>query len=95
MILEAFDCLEEAIEEHPKKEILYDELIKLITKRSLTSRIKILLEQAFNHNIHFTSIITTLPKLYLEEKNYNKAIKFYLQLIDIFPEEFSYYKILF
>ena len=92
MPTESFEILEETLEDHPKSEPIYDELSKLIQK-SLTSRIKQQFEIGFK-KIFYSSIITILPKLYLEENNYTKAIEFYHTLLNEFPEEFSYYKIL-
>ena len=42
----------------------------------------------------FPCIITILPKIYLEEKSYTKAIDLYQNLIELNPKEYNNYKIL-
>ena len=94
LLNEAFDVFEELLEEHPNHEATYDALAKLITKKQLTSKIKLCFETAISNNIYFPCIINILPKIYLEEKNYTKAIALYDKLIQVHPNEYSYYKVL-
>ena len=63
-------------------------------QKQLSTKIKLCFERALEHDIYFPCIISILPKLYLEDKNYEKAIQLYHQLINANPNEFSYYKIL-
>lgn len=91
---EAFDVFEETLEENPHHETTYETLAKLITRKQLTSKIKHAFETAISNNIYFPCIINILPKIYLEEKNYTKAISLYNKLIEIEPNEYSNYKIL-
>ncbi|MEK9727361.1 MAG: hypothetical protein VW397_04555 [Candidatus Margulisiibacteriota bacterium] len=91
---EGFDVLEENIEDYPQHEQTYDTLAKLISKKQLRNKIKLCFENAINKNIFFASIINILPSIYLEEKNYNKAIHFYQEMIKMNSNEYSYYKIL-
>ena len=91
---EAFEVIEEALMNNPKHEATYEALAKLITKKQFTNRIKQCFEKAIENHIFFPSIINILPKIYLEEKNYTKAIALYNQLITIEPNEYSHYKIL-
>ena len=80
---EAFDVFEETLEENPHHETTYETLAKLITRKQLTSKIKHAFETAISNNIYFPCIINILPKIYLEEKNYTKAISLYNKLIEI------------
>ena len=90
----AINTLEEALETDSENELIYEELTKLITKKQLVPRIKLILEDAINQNIYFPCIIQMLPKIYLEEKSYSKAIDLYQNLIKIQPKEYNYYKVL-
>jgi tetratricopeptide (TPR) repeat protein len=94
MYTEALDTFDDMLEETPTNELIYDELSKLISKRTLTSRIKKIFETAIKNELYFASIIHILPNIYLEEKNYSKAIQLYQKLIEVKPESYSYYKTL-
>jgi tetratricopeptide (TPR) repeat protein len=94
MHTEAFDTFEDTLERHPKNELIYDELSKLITKKTLLPKIKKIFESAIEQKLYFSCIIHILPNIYLEEKNYTKAIELYRHLITVNPEQFSYYKVL-
>ena len=92
---EAFDVIEELLEEWPTNEATYDLLAKLATKKQLTKKVKLIFENAINNNIFFyPSIISILPTIYLDEKNYSNAITLYETLIEEFPNEYHYYKVL-
>jgi tetratricopeptide (TPR) repeat protein len=91
---EAYDVLVDNLDTDVMHEPTYDFLAKLASKTPLASKIKGLFEDAVAQNIYFSSIITVLPKLYLEDKNYQKAIDLYRQLIQVFPDEYRYYTIL-
>ncbi|MBL6723241.1 MAG: hypothetical protein ISQ13_04425 [Candidatus Margulisbacteria bacterium] len=91
---EAFDIFNDILEEFPDNEATYEALAKLMVKKPLRSKIKQCFEFAVANNIYFPVIISVLPKLYLEEKNYSRAIDFYHTLISMTPRETSYYKVL-
>ncbi len=91
---DAINTLEEGLETDPKNELIYEELSKLITKKHLIPRIKLCLENAIENSIYFSCIISVLPKIYLEEKSYTKAIELYENLIELNPKEYNNYKIL-
>jgi tetratricopeptide (TPR) repeat protein len=94
LFTQAFETIDDILSSAIDHEPTYDTLATLASKKGLISKIKPFFERAIAHNIYFPAIVTILPTIYLDEKNYTKAIALYSTLIQNNPTDYRYYTIL-